>query len=202
MNKISVVKSALASFMLVVAGALLMAGCNNSASVAGVEPSERIVNGGLIVYVELDSLIANFEMAKDKSSELDEKTKKSEAELTSKSMAFDRDVKDYQNKVQKGLITRATAADMEQSLTEQQQSLLARRDEMAYALNEEGMVAQRQVLEYINQYLIEYNAAHGYQYIMAKQFHGYILYSDPALDITDELITGINAKYKAEKSKK
>ncbi|MCK7539382.1 MAG: hypothetical protein MZV63_54975 [Marinilabiliales bacterium] len=53
--------------------------------------------------------------------ELEEKTKNSEAELTAKSQAFDRDVRDYQNKAQKGLITRATAAEMEQTLAQQQQ---------------------------------------------------------------------------------
>ena len=141
-------------------------------------------------------------MAADKTSELEEKTKNSEAELTAKSQAFDRDVKDYQNKAQKGLITRATAAEMEQTLAQQQQQLLTLRDQMAYNLNEEGTVAQRQVLEYINMYLAEFNADGRYQYILAKQFPGPILYSDSTLDITAAVITGLNTKYKAEKEKK
>jgi outer membrane protein len=91
---------------------------------------------------------------------------------------------------------------MEQTLAQQQQTLLARRDEMAYNLNEEGLVAQRQVLEYINQYLAEFNADRGFQYILAKQFPGPILYSDSTLDVTTDVITGLNAKYNAEKTKK
>jgi Skp family chaperone for outer membrane proteins len=73
---------------------------------------------------------------------------------------------------------------------------------MAYNLNEEGVVAQRQVLEYINMYLVEFNAEHGYQYILAKQFPGPILFSDSTLDITTDVIAGLNAKYNAEKAKK
>jgi outer membrane protein len=141
-------------------------------------------------------------MATDKSSELEAKTKNSEAELTAKSQAFDRDVRDYQNKAQKGLITRATAAEMEQTLAQQQQSLIALRDQMAYNLNEEGVVAQRQVLEYINQYLAEYNAEHGYQYILARQFPGPVLFADSTLDVTADVIAGLNAKYNAEKNTK
>ena len=69
-------------------------------------------------------------------------------------------------------------------------------------LNEEGLVAQRQVLEYINQYLAEFNADRGYQYILARQFPGPILYGDSTLDVTNDVIAGLNAKYNAEKAKK
>jgi outer membrane protein len=140
-------------------------------------------------------------MAEDLSTKLQGKQKNSEAELAAKSQAFDRDVRDYQTKAQKGLITRATAAEMEQTLSQQQQNLLTLRDEMAYNLNEESLVAQRQVLEYINQYLVEYNQTHNYQYILAKQFPGPILFSDTTLDITAEVTAGLNAKYIAEKAK-
>lgn len=200
MNRSSVARNILTISVLAVAGLLITAGCGKTTTAAGEEKSKEAAAG--IVYVELDSVIANFKMAKDKTSELETKTKNSEAELTAKSQAFDRDVRDYQNKAQKGLITRATAAEMEQTLAQQQQSLINLRDQMAYNLNEEGMVAQRQVLEYINQYLAEYNAEHGYQYILAKQFPGPILYSDSTLDITAGVIAGLNAKYVAEKTKK
>jgi outer membrane protein len=201
MNRISVARNTLIIAVFVAAGAFIMAGCGKDKTAGTSDNVEKKSHGG-IAYVELDSVIANFDMAEDKATELEEKTKTSEAELTSKSQAFDRDVRDYQNKVQKGLVTRATAAEMEQTLAQQQQTLIARRDEMAYNLNEEGLVAQRQVLEYINQYLAEFNADRGYQYILAKQFPGPILYSDTTLDVTADVIAGLNAKYNAEKAKK
>jgi outer membrane protein len=200
MNKTSLFKNTLIISVLVAAGALVTGGCNKTGTTAADVRSAEIKGG--IAFVELDTVIARFEMAKDKSSELETKTKNSEAELTAKSQAFDRDVRDYQNKAQKGLITRATAAEMEQTLAQQQQNLLALRDQMAYNLNEEGVVAQRQVLEYINNYLVEFNAEHGFQYILAKQFPGPILFSDSTLDITTDVIAGLNAKYNAEKAKK
>jgi len=200
MNRISVLKNTLIISALVVGGMLVTGGCNKTGTVAADGKSAEARGG--IVFVELDSVIANFDMAKDKSTELEEKTRNSEAELTAKSQSFDRDVRDYQNKAQKGLITRATAAEMEQTLAQQQQTLLALRDQMAYNLNEEGVVAQRQVLEYINMYLAEFNAEHGYQYILARQFPGPILFSDSTLDISAAVIAGLNEKYNAEKSTK
>ncbi len=201
MNKRSVAGNTLIIAVIIAAGALLATGCGKNQA-AGTGESGVSKNHGGIAYVELDSVIARFDMAKDKATELEEKTKNSEAELASKSQAFDRDVRDFQNKVQKGLVTRATAAEMEQTLQQQQQTLLARRDEMAYNLNEESLVAQRQVLEYINQYLAEFNAERGYSYILAKQFPGPVLYSDTTLDITVDVVAGLNAKYNAEKAKK
>jgi len=200
MNRTSLFKNTLILSVLVIAVALVTGSCNKTGATAADVRSAEFKGG--IAFVELDTIIARFDMAKDKSSELETKTKNSEAELTAKSQAFDRDVRDYQNKAQKGLITRATAAEMEQTLAQQQQNLIALRDQMAYNLNEEGVVAQRQVLEYINTFLVEFNAEHGYQYILAKQFPGPILYSDSTLDITTDVIAGLNAKYNAEKSKK
>ena len=199
MNKSSVVKDTLIAVVIAVTGVVAFTGCGKNKAVS--EDIKQAADKG-IAYVELDSVITHFDMATDKTTELQEKTKNKEAELTAKSQAFDRDVKDYQNKAQKGLITRATAAEMEQTLAQQQQNLIALRDEMAYNLNEEGTVAQRQVLEYINQYLAEFNADRKYQYILAKQFPGPILYSDTTLDITAAVITGLNTKYNAEKGKK
>lgn len=201
MNKISVARNTLIIAVMIASVALMTSGCGKNKP-AGADDSVVKKHNGGIAYVELDSVIANFDMAKDKTTELEEKTKSSEAELASKSQAFDRDVRDFQNKVQKGLVTRATAAEMEQTLQQQQQTLLARRDEMAYNLNEESLVAQRQVLEYINSYLVEFNADRGYQYILAKQFPGPVLYSDTTLDVTSDVIAGLNAKYSAEKAKK
>jgi outer membrane protein len=199
MNKSSVVKNTLIAVVIAVTGIVALTGCGKNK--VNTDQVSQVSDKG-IAFIELDSVIAHFDMALDKTSELQEKTKNSEAELTAKSQAFDRDVRDYQNKAQKGLITRATAAEMEQTLGQQQQKLLALRDEMAYNLNEEGTVAQRQVLEYINEYVAEFNADGRYQYILAKQFPGPILYSDSTLDITAAVITGLNTKYNAEKAKK
>lgn len=198
MNKSYFVRNILLVSAVAAIGVMLASGCKQNGA-TGTENKSVEAKG--IVYVELDSVIANFNMADDLTTKLQDKQKNSEAELASKSQSFDRDVRDYQSKAQKGLITRATAAEIEQTLSQQQQKLIALRDEMAYNLNEESLVAQRQVLEYINQYLVEFNKTHNYQYILAKQFPGPVLLSDTTLDITTDVTAGLNAKYLAEKTK-
>jgi outer membrane protein len=195
MNKSYLFKGVTLVLSAVAIIALISSGCKKTS--AAENGSVAKSNG--IVFVELDSVIAHFDMAKDKQNELMEKQKNSEAELTNKSQSFQRDYQDYMTKSQKGLITRATASEMEQNLQQQQQNLLNLRDQLASTLNEESSVAQRQILEYIDKYLVEYNKLHNYQYILAKQFPGQVLFADKSFDITTAVTDGLNAKYKSEK---
>jgi outer membrane protein len=152
-----------------------------------------------IAYVNIDSVIIKFDMFLDKRNDLITKQKSAEAELNSKGGQYEKGAKDYQDKVNKGLITRATAAQIEQSLVQQQQELVSLRDKLQSNLVEEEQVMNRQVLEYITKFLEENKSEYNYQYILGKSFGSVVLYGDNALDITPKVLEGINRKYKAEK---
>jgi outer membrane protein len=152
-----------------------------------------------IAYVNIDSVIIKFDMFLDKRNDLITKQKSAEAELNSKGGQYEKGARDYQDKVNKGLITRATAAQIEQSLVQQQQELVSLRDKLQSNLVEEEQVMNRQVLEYITKFLEENKSEYNYQYILGKSFGSVVLYGDNALDITPKVLEGINGKYKAEK---
>jgi outer membrane protein len=161
-------------------------------------PVEVTSNG--IAYVNIDTVILKFDMYFDKRADLMEKQKKAETELNTKGQAYEKGALDFQDKVSKGLVTRATAAEMEQSLLQQQQSLVELRDQLGYELMEEEQVMNRQILEYIMTYLESVKEEFNLQYILGKSFGGQILYSDRNLDITSKVIEGLNIRYRAEKS--
>jgi len=154
---------------------------------------------GEIAYVNIDTVIFKFDMFTDRREELMSKQKNAEAELNSKGSQYEKGVRDYQDKVNKGLITRATAAQLEQSLTQQQQDLMTLRDNLQSNLLEEEQVMNRQVLEYITTFLEANKATYNYKYIFGKSFGSVVLYSDSALDITQNVLDAINNKYQAEK---
>ncbi|HEX2968792.1 MAG TPA: OmpH family outer membrane protein [Bacteroidales bacterium] len=154
---------------------------------------------GSIAFVNIDSVIFKFDMFTDKRNDLQSKQKNAEAELNSKGSQYEKGIKDYQNKVSKGLITRATAAEMENSLTQQQQELLSLRDKLQSDLMEEEQVMNRQILEYITEYLQANRSQFPYQFIFGKSFGSVVLYGDSAQDITDKVLAGLNEKYKTEK---
>jgi outer membrane protein len=158
-----------------------------------------VSTGQGIAYVNIDSVIFKFDMFLDRKNDLISKQKSAEAELNSKGTSYQKDVKDYQDKVNKGLITRATAAQIEQTLGQQQQELVSLRDKLQSNLVEEEQVMNRQVLEYITKFLEENRTDYNYQYILGKSFGSVVLYGDNSQDITDKVITAINTKYKGEK---
>ena len=152
-----------------------------------------------IAFVNIDSVIYNFEMFHDRSDELMAKQQKAETELNNKGTQYERSARDYQDKVNKGLVTRATAAEMEQSLYQQQQELVTLRDNLQSDLIEEEQVMNRQIIEYITSYLEENQTDYNFQYILGKSFGSVVLYGDSALDITDRVIEELNNKYRVEK---
>ncbi len=159
---------------------------------------EKVASGD-IAYVEIDSIIYNFDLFFKLRDDLMEKQKSSEAELNSKGSLYESGAKDYEEKVRKGLVTRATAAQMEQALLQQQQELVNLRDQLQYQLREEEQVMNRNVLDYIYGYLEEYNKNHSYSYIFGKSFGGQLLYGNAGLDITDDVLNGLNEYYAKEK---
>jgi outer membrane protein len=164
-----------------------------------VEQSQSDASG--IAYVNVDSLIYKFDMFFDRRDELMGKQQKAEAELNSKAGQYEKNARDYQEKVSKGLVTRATAAEMEQSLLQQQQELVNLRDNLQSNLLEEEQVMNRQILEYITSFLEENKSEYNYQYILGKSFGGQVLYGDSTLDITQKVLDAINKKYQAENKK-
>jgi len=189
-----------------VIGVCLLISCNSqkapeqttNTTVSQTIPS---VPDGSIVYVELDSLTANYLMTKDLSAELEEKMKKLDADLTNKQRIFQANVTDYQNKANKGLETRAKLAEIEQQLNNELQNLNQLGEDYRMQMAEEQAVMQRKILQAIMDYLKEYQKDKGYSFIFGNAFDAKILYADPALDITASVLDGINIKYKAENKK-
>jgi len=189
-----------------VIGVFFLASCNNQKAPEQAEQTGTVVSqivpsvsDGSIVYVELDSLTANYQMTIDLSAELEEKMKKLQNDLANREKIFQNNVRDFENKATKGLETRAKLAEMEQQLGIDQQNLIQLSENYRMEMAEEQAVMQRKILQSIMDYLKEYNSEKGYRYILGNAFDAKILYADPALDITASVLDGINAKYKAGK---
>ena len=147
-----------------------------------------------VVYVNIDTLLANYDMYHDFEGKFEEKQKSSEAQLDDRSKKWQTRVSNYQDLLKKGLITRSKAAEMEQQLGQEQQDILQLKDQLSAQLMEQQQVMNRQILFSIMEYLEKYNQGK-YRYILSNSVGGNLLYADPVLDITDEVIRGINEYY-------
>ena len=198
MKKLSV--SLFVVLFLAVAGLYVLhfLGGKNKEATGQTEAGKQATPMG-IAYVNIDTVILKFDMFLDRREDIMAKQKNAEAELTNKGSQYERGVKDFQEKVNKGLVTRATAAEMEQALVKQQQELVNLRDKLQSNLMEEEQVMNRQVLEYITKFLEDNKADYNYTYIFGRSFGGNLLYANNAFDITQKVLDAINKKYQTEK---
>ncbi|MDA3778988.1 MAG: OmpH family outer membrane protein [Bacteroidales bacterium] len=152
-----------------------------------------------IAYVNFDTLLTNYDMFADKQDELMKKRDESEAELQTKSRSLEKQVADFKNKTQNGLITRTKAQVLQQELGKKEQDLYKLRDQLTGKLSEEEQVMNRQVMYSIMEYLKEYNEDHSYRFILSNSFGGPLLFTDKNLNITSDVLAGLNKKYNDKK---
>jgi outer membrane protein len=172
------------------------AGQSSSGALIPIDPNMTIV------YVNIDTLLHSYAYFHDMQDEFQDKQSELEAELNQRSKQYEASAMDYQNKVQKGLVTRREAAEIEQQLLHEQQSLLQLRDDLTMQLAEEEQVRNRRLINKIMEYLEVYNKDYHYQFIFSNSFGDNLLYANDRLDITNSVLKGLNEQYLKEKEGK
>ncbi len=163
------------------------------------QPENAIPAGEVaIAYFEIDSVLAEWELYFDVQEKLAAKQRQLETDFDSKSKSFMKRVEDAQYKIQRGLVTRAEAEELQQQLATEEQNLMGLQTNYTSELQEESMVRNRQMIDKIERYVEEYNRDKDYSFIFSYSFGGNLMYGDEAYNITQEIIEGINKAYPAE----
>ncbi len=191
-------KTALILSAALVAG-LLFSGCNNTATTAvSTAQADTTAAAGSIVFFNIDKVMENYDMANDLRSVVETKVNGIQAEIDRRGSRLQKDINDFQNKIEKGLLLRSDAearqVKLQQQQNEYQQYALSKQQEMA----EEQQVMLNQIMNAISEYVQAYNAEKQYALILTTS--GDILATpvvtgSAALDITDEILAGLNAEY-------
>ncbi len=197
-----IIESVLAVAIIVLFVLHFTSGKHATTSGASVSGEGKAPASGNIVYVNIDTLLNNYDSYHDMRAQLAQKQKNMEAEFTNKGNSYQKAVADYQDKAQKGLITRSEAQKMEQQLMGEQQNLVRLRDNYSQQLSEEEQVLNRKLINDIVVYLKDYNKDGRYTYIMSNTFGGNLLYVPDSLNITKDVLKGINEQYAKNKKDK
>ena len=189
--------------LIILGAAALMAiavSCNQNkaAAPAGAAASDRVAVAGSIVYFNMDKVMEGYDMANDLNSVFETKTSGIQSEIDRRGKKLEKDASDFQSKVDKGLLTQSVAQAQYAKLEEQQQNyqqyVVNKQQEMA----EEQQVMMNQIANAISEFVQEYNAEHGYAMILATAgniLSTPVVTADPKLDITEDLLAGLNAAY-------
>ncbi len=167
------------------------------------QTGEGIVAGqGSVVYIQMDSLLNQYDMFNDLKSELESKAQVIQDDLSKRGRAFERDYKDWEEKIQKGLITRAQAEAQQQQLAARQQELQSLGQQKQMEMAEEERVLFNKVMDALNTYLKKYNEEKKFSVIInSSGTMNTVLQADSSLNVTSEVVTGLNEEYVKIKSK-
>ena len=151
---------------------------------------------GDIVYIRLDTLMMQYDMYSDLQSAFEVKAQTIEDDLNKKGRKLESDIKNFQNQMNKGLLTRSAAEQQNNSLQQRQVNLQNEAAQKQQELAEESQVLLNQVMFAIQSYLEEYNKEHGFAAILTTtEASNTVIVGAPALDITQEVVEGLNAEY-------
>lgn len=204
MKKTSLVVNIVLAIAVIALYVLYFTGTPKTTTTQGEDQaaSEQFVGENAIAWVNMDSLLNRYDMYFDIQAELESKGRKMETDMTTRTRAFEKQMMDFQDKVQKGLVTRSTAQQMQQDLAAKEQELYQYRDELRMQFSEEEQVMLRRIQHSITDYLKKYNKEKGYQVILSGTFGGPVLYGSPAIEITQEVLVGLNEDYNKNKTSK
>jgi outer membrane protein len=114
--------------------------------------------------------------------------------------ALQADAKAFQDKYQKMLLTNSEAEEQSQRLQQRENDLRnVEYPKIMQELGEEEAVMNRKVLNEIQVYVEKYNVEKKYSLILNAAT---IIVGAPSMDITAEILNGLNQEYIARKAKK
>lgn len=189
------------NILLFLSTAVWLAGCGNKdgkpAQVkenglpkAGQQPAQAIA------YVEIDSLMTQYQFCKDYTLTLTKRSESYKGTLNAKMRALQKAGNDFQQKLQSGGYTSEEQAMKAKTALEKQQNELQQLEaQLAQKFEEEQTRYNNALRDSLQSFLADYNKNRKFSMIISKAGDN-ILYADKTLDITQDVIKGLNKRYK------
>ena len=203
MKNTSLILSIVSLVAVVVFGVLSL---TKGGKTADVQPEgaavEAAASKGDIVYVDLDRVLMEYDMANDLRSVVETKVQNIQAEVTRRGKKLENEVMDFQNKIDKGLMTRSVAEVQGQKLQQQEVEFNNYAAQKQQEIQEEQVVMMNQLGDAIQTYLQKYNEEKQYAMILTNSGGAPVITADASLDITDDVLAGLNEEYVKSKNNK
>ena len=172
------------------------AGNNNasttSAPVAGATGSSNMK----IAFVEIDSLLTKYNFWNDLSEQMLKKEENIRTTLNEKGKKLEAEAREFDRKIQNnGYASRERAEQEQARLMKLQQELQELQQKLTSELAAENQKNSLELRDSINSFLKVYNQTKGYDLIISNTAFDNLLYGNPAYNITNEIVEGLNARY-------
>ena len=201
MNK----KNIFHALSVVAVAGLTLTACDKSAPKMDEQPAKTStsVTGEMkIAYVEVDSLMSQYKFCKDFTAILQKKSNNARNTLNQKGQKLQAAAPTFQQKLNNnGFTSREQAASVQAALQRQQEDLQELQNRLGSELDSETAKYNAALRDSLQNFLKVYNKTKKYDLILSKAGDN-ILLADKKLDITADVINGLNKRYKPAKTDK
>ncbi|MFT4752847.1 MAG: outer membrane protein [Salibacteraceae bacterium] len=154
------------------------------------EPGKKLQ---VIAMVNSDSILSQYEYALFLRDELTEKSIKFEGVLRQKESRLRTDMENLQRDAP--TLTQFEGQNRQQKLIKEQENLQMKQEEYSRKLMVIEQDYNRDIHNAINEFLERYCADKPYEMVLSNSDLGIIRWADKSLDITDQVLAGLNEEY-------
>jgi outer membrane protein len=151
-----------------------------------------------LAYFEMDSVAANFDMAKEFKTEVMNKEEAINAEMDKLAKNLQQRLTYYQNQAKAGTMTDAQRDEANLDIKTLDEEMKNRKQLLDQDYNDFVVRRQNDIKAKIKGYILEYNKTRSYSYIVSDD-PGLFYYQDTAYNITADVVKGLNNFYKKKK---
>lgn len=188
--------------ILAMVAALGLASCGNNKETSEEQTAEAAnaeTVGLRIAYVELDSLMSQYQLYKDYEAVLTRKGTDIQNTLAQKQRKLESNAAAMQRKYENnGFQTRDELERAQQSIQQQEMELQQLAAKLNNEFNEEQARINEEARDSIQAFLKIYNQTKKYDYVMIKAGDN-LLIANPRYNITKDIVNGLNKRYSTKK---
>lgn len=154
-------------------------------------------NAQLTAYINTDSLLLKYEYSIKINEDLLTEQQKSKANLSAMYLQFENKYNAFMEKAKLGSFLSQESMDrQQQELLQEQQRLQTLEETMSQKLMEKQVAVNSELLDTVVNFLKEYNKDKKYSMILNNAV---VLYGNQSMDITNEITSALNDRYKTSK---
>jgi outer membrane protein len=151
-----------------------------------------------VAYIKSDTVLKYYEYLKVNKKQLEDKTQKLEQDFRNRAIGLQNEIAAYQRNVSSMTLGQVKAT--EEDLGKKQQNLQMYQQSLSQQLAEEEGKLNRELYDRITKYLKKYGADKGLEVVLKYDPTSDVLFAVDALDISQDVIKGLNDEYTVEKN--
>ena len=159
--------------------------------------SRGIVGDLKVAYINTDSVLKHYDYLKANAEVLEAKKKKVEQDYVNRAQSLQNEIAAYQRNMNNMTVGQVRA--VEEDLGKKQQNLQLYEQSVTQELMNDQSKLNKELYDRITAYLKKYGKEYGLHVVFKFDPTSDVLYGEDALDITQDVLAGLNAEYTLEK---